>query len=121
MSETAGPNATQLRMICPSTRPHVQPHNQMKQQMIDQVQSDKKKKKNIVECTPLLTMLIRWKGASINIDIWIDFYGCDMKAAGFKDSSHAAGNDALTNARYDTTSNQDVLHSGMWRLNTTNK
>lgn len=115
MSETAGPNSTQLRMICPSTRSHAQPHNQMKQQMIDQVQSV------IVERTPLLTMLIRWKCASINIDIWIDFYGCDMKAAGFKDSSHAAGNDALTNARYDTTSNQDVLHSGMWRLNTTNK
>lgn len=66
-------------------------------------------------------MFVWRKGAGINVDVWIDFYGCDVKATGFEDSSHAAGNDALTDARYDTTSDQNVLHSSGRRLNTSNK
>lgn len=60
----------------------------------------------------LPTVFIRWKGASIDIDIWINFDGCDVKAAWLEDRSHAAGDDALTDTRYDTTRYQDVLHTG---------
>lgn len=60
-----------------------------------------------------LTVLVGGKGAGIDIYVGVDFYGCDVKAAGFKDRSHAAGNDSLPNTRYDSTSNQDVLHGCM--------
>lgn len=52
----------------------------------------------------LLTMLIRWEGASIDVDVGVDFDGCDMEATGLEDGAHAAGNDAFANPRYDTTS-----------------
>lgn len=65
----------------------------------------------------LPTMLIWRKGAGIDVDIGVDFDSCDMKAAGLQDCSHAAGNDTLANARYDTARNKYVLHIDVRRLN----
>lgn len=60
----------------------------------------------------LLTMLIRWEGSSVDIDIRVNFDDRDIKATRFKDCSNTAGNNTLTNTRYNSTRNQDVLHGG---------
>lgn len=62
-------------------------------------------KNDLVECTQLLTMLVRWKGACINVNVWIDFNGCNVEAAALEDCSDAAGDDALSDARYDPAGN----------------
>lgn len=57
-----------------------------------------------------LTVLIGRECACVNINVRIDLDGGDMEAAGFEDCSHTAGNNTFTNSRYNTTSDQDVLH-----------
>lgn len=66
-------------------------------------------------------MFIRGKRAGIDVYIRVDFNGCDMKAAGLEERSHAAGDYTFTNAWYYTTSNQDVLHHGIQGLDTRQK
>lgn len=57
-------------------------------------------------------MLIRREGPSVDVDIGVDFNGCDVKAAGLQDRPDTAGDDAFADPRDHTSCDQNVLHSG---------
>lgn len=61
-------------------------------------------------------MLIGGEGARIDVNVRVDFDGCDVKAAGLENGAHTAGYDALPNARYHTTCHQYVLHNAAHSL-----
>ena len=56
------------------------------------------------------TMFIRRESPSINIDIGINFYWSYSPATVLEDCANAGGYDTFPNARYDSSSNQYILH-----------
>lgn len=61
-------------------------------------------------------MLIGREGPSIDVDIGVDFYGGDVKAAGLQDRPDTAGDDAFADPGDHTSCDQNVLHCGNHRL-----
>ena len=57
------------------------------------------------------TMFIWREGASIDVDVRIDFYGGHSHTTGLEQSSNAAGNYSLPNTTNYTPSDEDVLHA----------
>ena len=56
-------------------------------------------------------MFIRREGAGIDVDVGINFDGCNSDAIGFENRPDATRDDAFPNPAYHASRHQNVLHN----------